>query len=289
MFDTQGRLNVFENFRVDRALPKFRKPESSSVIGVASGGVFGFTDGNSLTVTSGNSLTVTSGGITVTNSGALMRVDSTGEWNRRGWWRRLVDWWRDAQRIPIEQFFNSVRNSAEELEVVSHRLQGYLAAITQAKANGQTALAEQLEASAFGVRAETQLVALKKVKFIEEAQLVEFVKKAKKGLRLDWVANFTRVIPEAVVKAKRDADERHVFDNYVVLHFDPDKKAQAETAAEREQRKDPILFGVIMGRRRLYFVADWVDEFCDLTFDQVADALGENNIGALRTDFEARG
>lgn len=196
-----------------------------------------------------------------------------------------MDWWRDTRRMPIEQFFKSVKNGVEELELVEHRMQGYLAAIVQAKANGQTALAEQLEAGVEGVRTETQLVAMKKVKFIEEAQLVEFVKKTKKGLRLDWVSNFTRVIPETVVKAKREADERHVFDNYVVLHFDPKKKAWAETAAEKKRRKDPILFGVIKGRRRLYFVADWVDEFCDLTFDQVADVLGKENVGTVPKDF----
>ncbi len=47
----------------------------------------------------------------------------------------------------------------------------------------------------------------------------------------------------------------------------------------------PILFGVIKGRRRLYFVGDWVDEFCDLTFDQIADALGKDNIGSVPKDF----
>lgn len=271
MFDTQGKLDIFEDFRVDRSLPKFKKPVEAQTGIYATGTSTVFTVINS-------------------NSAVMMRSESSGDWERRGWWRKLMDWWQDTRRVPIDQFFKSVKNGVEELEVIEHRMQGYLAAIAQARANGQTALAEQLEAGVEGVRMETQLVAMKKVKFIEEAQLVEFVKKAKRGLRLDWMANFTRVIPEHVVKAKQAADDRHVFDNYVVLHFDPKTKAWAETAAEKEKRKDPVLFGVIKGRRRLYFVGDWVDEFCDLTFDQIADALGRDNVGAVPKDFtvEAR-
>jgi hypothetical protein len=271
MFDTQGKLDIFEDFRVDRSLPKFRKPVEAQT------GV----------ITGTNTI------FTVVNQGfgvMAQAQSSSGDWQRRSWWQKLADWWRDTRRVPIDQFFKSVKNGVEELELVEHRMQGYLAAIAQARANGQTALVEQLEAGVEGVRTETQLVAMKKVKFIEEVQLVEFVKKAKRGLRLDWIANFTRVIPEHVVKAKLAADDRNVFDNYVVLHFDPKKKAWSETAAEKEKRKDPILFGVIKGRRRLYFVGDWVDEFCDLTFDQVADALGKENIGTVPKDFvvEAR-
>jgi len=35
------------------------------------------------------------------------------------------------------------------------------------------------------------------------------------------------------------------------------------------------------GSRKLYFVGDWVDEFCDLQLDQIADALGKDAIGTL--------
>jgi hypothetical protein len=265
MFDREGKLDIFEDFRVDRALPKHRR----DAIAVSSAGTSGI-----FTVVSNSNFALT----------------QSGNAPRRGWWKRLSDWWTNTRRVPIDVFFKSVKNGVEELEVVEHRMAGYLTAIAQAKENGQTALVEQLEAAVEGVRTETQLVAMKKAKFIEEAQLVEFVKKAKRGLRLDWIANFTRVIPEHVVKAKQAADDRHVFDNYVVLHFDPKRKAWSETAAEKEKRKDPVLFGVIKGRRRLYFVGDWSDEFCDLTFDQIADALGKENVGTVPKDFvvEAR-
>lgn len=47
------------------------------------------------------------------------------------------------------------------------------------------------------------------------------------------------------------------------------------------KRKDPILFGVIAGSNKLYFIGDWIDEYCDLRFDDVVkqctdDFLSEN-------------
>lgn len=37
------------------------------------------------------------------------------------------------------------------------------------------------------------------------------------------------------------------------------------------KRKDPILFGVIAGSNKLYFIGDWIDEYCDLRFDDVVN------------------
>lgn len=60
----------------------------------------------------------------------------------------------------------------------------------------------------------------------------------------------------------------------VVPHYDPEAKSWAETHADRAARRDPILFGVLAGRRQLYFVGEWIDEYCDLSLDQIADTLG---------------
>ncbi len=50
------------------------------------------------------------------------------------------------------------------------------------------------------------------------------------------------------------------------------------TPDEHRKMKDPILFGWIKENNRLYFIADWEDEFCDLTFDEIVDVVGETKI-----------
>ena len=127
---------------------------------------------------------------------------------------------------------------------------------------------------------ENALYASGRWKLITEAQLLRFAKGCANGLCLDWIAHFTRPIPEAVVAEKVKCDALGLFDNYVVLHYDPMNSAaemsRTEKAAEAEKRHDPILFGILRGSRKLYFVGDWKDDQCDLTLQQIVDKLGES-------------
>jgi hypothetical protein len=113
-------------------------------------------------------------------------------------------------------------------------------------------------------------------RYISEAQLLKFVRGCERGLCLDWIQHFTRVIPKEVVDAKIKCDAAELFDNYCVLHFDPDLKAttKEDREAAAAKKRDPILFGVMRGSRRLYFIGDWKDEHCDLTLQQIVDKLG---------------
>lgn len=35
-----------------------------------------------------------------------------------------------------------------------------------------------------------------------------------------------------------------------------------------------IIFGVIASSKKLYYITDWIDEYCDLTLEQFVDTLG---------------
>lgn len=118
--------------------------------------------------------------------------------------------------------------------------------------------------------------------YVTEEQMIEIYKNSPRLLRLDWLSHFIRPIPDEVAEKKKIADGLHIFDNYVVLHYDPFKtgtylepknvstKDGAKKEKERVERaKDPILFGVFYGSTRLYYIDDWIDEFCDLTFEKL--------------------
>jgi hypothetical protein len=47
---------------------------------------------------------------------------------------------------------------------------------------------------------------------------------------------------------------------------------------EEEKKKDPILFGVIQNSRKLYFIGDWTDEFCDLTLDKMMEIISDKGL-----------
>lgn len=280
MFDNQGHLFIFESFRVDRKLRKFTlKKESKTAhrIVMPNEAFPNDSDEDSGTeemfVNAGNMVR----GIMINHNGFVGVVKQS----RPRWYEKFFFWRKEE--IPddfvepvmsVENFFRSVKDGVEQLKIVAERASGYADAIKKAHAAGQVALEEQLSKGLVAVRAETQLAAMGLGKYVTEETVVAFAKKASKAVRLDWIANFTRFIPDDLLDKKREADERLIFDNYVVMHYDPKGKSWSETEAEKERRKDPILFGVIDGRRQLYYVGDWTDEFCDLTLDQIADTLG---------------
>ena len=113
---------------------------------------------------------------------------------------------------------------------------------------------------------------------LTEENLIKFVLKSCRGLRLDYLLKFDRIIPESVVDTKNKAEELAVFDNYVIIHYDPDAaKLLKKEVLSSEEKKDPILFGLIKGSNKLYFIDDWIDEKCDLVYSKIIKAIDEDD------------
>lgn len=297
-------LQLFEDFRLDLTLPKFKRPEADDLEEMSASDAMLFMSSpgrRRISSRPGNFTTIGSARIMTTSQANALGNATENEFVLTRLQRFLLSvlrWVspgdgpffltrgepRYTGEITVHEFFSGLKNTASELEIVDRRVRGYEAALKRAEQSGQQALVEQLTAGAAAARAETQLLAIGQTRVLEEAVVVQFVKKCTKGLRLDYVRNFTRHIPDDVLEKKQRCDELGIFDNYAVLHYDPDGKSWAETHQEREARKDPILFGLLDGKRRLYFVADWVDEYCDLTLDGIADVLGNEAVTDLDED-----
>ena len=278
MINAQGRLLVIEEFQVDRNLPKFKKRHNPNAISKDEQ----YQSDDEVKSDEDFTPNIT---FNTFNEGGVTRfaVNTQGPARPEPWYVRWFGWLSPKKAEPtptmtIEDFFKSVKHSAQELVIVQARAKGYEAALVNAKKAGQQALFEKLAAGLNAFKMETQLLALGLTKFVNEEDIVRFYKLSKKGLRLDWIRNFTRPIPEPITTRKAHADELGIFDNYVVLHYDPTAKSFAETEAEKAARKDPILFGLMKDRTQLYVVGDWVDEHCDLTLDQFAEIVGAQAI-----------
>lgn len=181
----------------------------------------------------------------------------------------------DEKYMDALQFFSMVKASSKEsVATYRDRISDYLKQIHNAVTVGQTSLVEDLLRGLVTNKYESVLFAEGLYYIVNEEQMVNFVSKCEKGIKLDYVKNFTRPMPQDVVDKIAKINQLEVFDNYVVLYYDPDGKIYKETAREEAKRKDPIIFGVIAGSNKLYYVADWVDEYCDLTLEAFVDAIG---------------
>lgn len=315
MFNSEGKLDIFEQFVIDTDLPKYKRrrervraqqslvehaPVSSeealrvqfgSNSGTEAGSEeFNLVLGNGLASVSRRQFFNAGNGVIISNPPSF--------------WMKVKQLFRKPQSQPatpqrqvveseitIEEFFKHIKSDnskLDEKEIIAKRAAGYKALVERALKTGQRAMAEKLALGLEVTKAETALLSLNKVQYVTEAKIVEFVKKAPKGVRLDWIKNFTAPVPDDVFQAKEQCDEVEAFDNYVVLHYDPGLKSWAETHADKVEaakKKDPILFGVIAGSRKCYYVGDWINEFCDLTLDKMAEALGSNPVQNIPPDL----
>ena len=185
----------------------------------------------------------------------------------------------EAMEFDAIQFFDAMKTLLKsETVTYASRVKPYIVALKQAHDMGQESLAQNLISSMFINKYESILYAGGIRHKVTEEQVVNFVKKAEKGVRLDYIKNFVRPLPESAVAAKKSADKLLVFDNYVILHFDPELKSFAETLEEQEKKRqkkaDPIMFGVISGSKDLYYITDWIDDYCDLTLDKFVEVAG---------------
>ena len=177
--------------------------------------------------------------------------------------------------INVIDFFTKVKlESKEGAEIYVDRVSKYLQAIHNAYTVGQTALVEKLLSEMVANKYEALLASRGAYYAISEQRVVDFVNKTERGVELTYLKNFTRPIPQEAIDKVIEANEYEVFDNYVVMHYDPKGEHRAETKKEEAKRRDPIIFGVIAGSRKLYYITDWIDEFCNLTLDKFVDTLG---------------
>lgn len=176
-------------------------------------------------------------------------------------------------------FFSDVKSiSNDEIDKFVDRTKEYVECIGFSEKSGQTALKERLIDNLVVNKYESVLYAKGLYKAINENAVVMLAENSEKAISLDYIKNYGKMIPVDVIRKKIEIDKLHIFDNYCVMYYDPDGKTYIETKEEEEKRKDPILFGLIKGSKKLYYICDWVDEYCDLTLDKVVEIVGKETV-----------
>lgn len=194
--------------------------------------------------------------------------------------KRKIKEKREHDTFDVVKFFANVKLASKEgADKYKNRIADYVNCIGMAEKSGQLALKEKLFSELINHKYESILYANGFSALITEKLLVDFCQKAPKALSLDYISNYQRNIPFEVINKKLKIDELEIFDNYVILHYDPNGTSYAKTNEEKkkevERAKDPILFGVLSGSDKLYYIDSWEDEYCDLTFDKMTEILGK--------------
>lgn len=151
--------------------------------------------------------------------------------------------------------------------------------IENCKANGQKALVKYLKKNLVVLMRERRLLDFGIDKYIHVEDITKFIKRVKHhSIKICELENFPRIIPSDVVEKLNKCKENNLFDNYYVLFTDyTDEEFLTENQVkQRRVNKDPILFGTMEALEvRHYVIADWVDEYCDITLDKFINSCKE--------------
>ena len=245
------------------------------------------TAGSVLTTIGGTATTTTTGGWL---GSAVQFASDAGA--------RVVQRRREDGSISAKLYFSYIKSKFNIIDRIriDRRMKLLEKAFNKAVDAGQDMLSEKMLNEISRFMRETMLLQ-KGIKYqISKEEVAKYKRRIKNGHISDTkLEKFTRAIPEKVVKRLNEV--RSLFDSFVIYHYWSDA-AQSENvkkmnSTEHANMRDPVLFGQFNEAPNvLYFIADWEDEFCDLTFDEMLEAMGRNHSDVLlnnQVDLTVRG
>lgn len=164
------------------------------------------------------------------------------------------------------------------------------AVVSRSNAAGQYEIANRIKGVRKSLEAELVLAQNNMLRYITEEQVISFMLKSERGVRMEYLRYYNEILPSQVMALKMAADALLAFDNYCVLYYDNGTKKfslikEAISDRERQRRRDPILFGMIHGSRKLYYITDWVTQDDDLTLEKFQQAIGESALDFSREEI----
>lgn len=200
----------------------------------------------------------------------------------------------DADSVTPSVYFDYVKSlkktlEKKEWEVIINQA---LIMLEKAKITGQTSMAAKLTHEVELAIRELEAADQGFNIFVDRKDIERYIKSVEgKSVKIMNISNYTRDIPDDVVPKLIKAKE--LFDEVYIIFTDYTLKETKKVAKERRD-KDPILFGAfkdttdndksnsgskIYIEDRLFFIADWVEEKCDLTLEQIVrDVKDKDNI-----------
>lgn len=125
-------------------------------------------------------------------------------------------------------------------------------------------------------------------KYVHRQDVIKLIDNVtpKNSVKIVELENYPRSIPDENMEDIEKAKELGVFDVMLVLYTDLENEEvnTPEQKAFAVRNRDPVVFGMFMEDKinlkhdRLYFITDWEDEFCDLTFTKMIEKMTEMGI-----------
>lgn len=164
---------------------------------------------------------------------------------------------------------------------------------------GQINAADRLMYHLKNLKREQEVIEAGYNKYVFRDDIDFFIEKvSKKVVKIIDLESYERAIPDNVVQEIEKA--KPMFDQLYVVFTDYTGKEDRKVELA-ERAKDPIVFGAFYNRvydsnerfvktvwnHRFYYIADWIDEYCDLTLDKFVSMMNEVNHDSVHVALPA--
>lgn len=189
---------------------------------------------------------------------------------------------KNSGKINARLYFKWIKGKFGVLEEMrlKRRIKKLEAAFNKAIDNGQISLGEKLMAELTRETREAVMYAKGIRHFIEREDLHKHKRNIRGGHISDTVfEKYTRIVPDKIIEKKKKFEP--IFDGFIIYHYYNEneekirEKNQKMSSDEKAAMRDPVLFGIIRESDRLYYIDEWDDEFCDLSFDEIVDVIAK--------------
>lgn len=192
--------------------------------------------------------------------------------------------------LEARDYFKILKTKLNEQDTEALRAQLTTLAeqMIAAKKIGQQAFLERLSFTWNVVLKEQTLHAMGFTKFVYNADIKTFLDKVEpaRSVKIIELERFPRAIPLAPMAVIESVRAMNIFDDFCVVFTDftdQDYQTPQEKAVVKRNR-DPVVFGFFKERitgmlhERFYFITDWEDEHCDLTFNKMIERMAAAGI-----------
>jgi hypothetical protein len=195
--------------------------------------------------------------------------------------------------IDPNEYFSVLKNEGQIItpEQLDAQLHYCAKEIIRAEKNGQTNFVKDLKFQAQVLLRERCLLEIGVTKYVQRDAVKAGIDRIspKNSVKLIELSRYSRFIPESASDKIQAIRDKEIFDDYIVVFTDLTDN-DYKTPKEREfvkRNRDPICFGVFRDQQqhrvynRMYLVADWEDEICDMTYDKFLTNLKPDDVGEI--------
>lgn len=198
---------------------------------------------------------------------------------------------KKVEELTAKDYFDALKKAKEELTDGDIKKLAESAQFLSSRAmiTGQT---DMMKNMAFVLQNIERMIELKKLgvsSYVMRADIERFTKLVKdKSVYIVELEKFKRVIPDDVIDTI--AKVKHLFDVMYIVYTDYSSESKKEHK-KKVIEKDPIVFGAFrnvedkLNYDRMFYIADWVDEYCQLTLSELINELAANGYKGVKKNI----